>query len=351
MAVAFSTLTDPKAAPTYRSSAFQRAIEGLLYDPRDAVFVRLSLKVVLVMVPLLLALYLRFSWWLAAVVLVIQLPLMAPPVILMLHNTMHRPFFKKARWLNRVHPYAMSGLFGIPTGYMEHHVAMHHVENNLRSDLSSTMQYQRDNVLHWVAYVGRFFFTSHVGLTRYLVSKGRGALARRAMLSDGAHVACMVGLSFVNWRATLMAFVVPYLLIRIMMMVGNWGQHAFIDPSRPGDSYANSITCINGGYNARCFNDGYHIGHHVKQNRHWSEMPKDFEDNLAKYQAEGCIVFEKIDFFVVSMLLFGRQYGLLAKFFVRLPGDERSDAEIIEFLKGRTRRFAADVTEGVVVNA
>ena len=89
-----------------------------------------------------------------------------------------------------------------------------------------------------------------------------------------------------------MAFVVPYLLIRIMMMVGNWGQHAFIDPSRPGDSYANSITCINGAYNARCFNDGYHIGHHVKQNRHWSEMPKDFEDNLAKYQAEGCIVFE-----------------------------------------------------------
>jgi hypothetical protein len=62
-------------------------------------------------------------------------------------------------------------------------------------------------------------------------------------------------------------------------------------------------------------------------------------------------VFEKIDFFMVSMLLFGRQYGLLAKFFVKLPGDERSDAEIIEFLKSRTRRFADGVNEGVVVNA
>lgn len=351
MAGAHLNIIDPMAAPSYAPSRFQRAIEGLLYDPRDAVFVRLSLKSVLVMVPLIVMLYVWFSWWLAAVVAVIQLPLMAPPVILMLHNTMHRPFIKKHRWLNRVHPYAMSGLFGIPTGYMEHHVAMHHVENNLPKDLSSTMQYQRDNFFHWLMYVSRFFFTSHLGLTRYLVSKGRGALARRAMFSDAVHVSAMVALCFVNWRATLCAFIIPYIMIRVMMMVGNWGQHAFIDPARPGDSYANSITCINGGYNAKCFNDGYHIGHHVKQNRHWTEMPKDFLDNLERYRAENCIVFEKIDFFMVSMLLFGHQYGWLAKFFVRLPGDARTDTEIIEFLKGRTRRFADDVPNAVVVNA
>ncbi len=339
------------AAPTYAPSAFQKAIESLLYDPRDAVFVRLTLRAVLIMVPLIALLYAWFSWWLAAVVLVVQLPVMAPPVILMLHNTMHRPFIKKYRSLNRVHPYLMSALFGIPTGYMEHHVAMHHVENNLRGDLSSTMRYQRDNFLHWLVYVGRFFFTSHVELTRYLVSKNRAALARRAIGSDIVHMACMAGLCFVNWRATLVAFIVPYIAIRVMMMVGNWGQHAFIDPRRPGDSYANSITCINGGYNARCFNDGYHIGHHVKQNRHWADMPKDFLDNLERYRAEECIVFEKIDFFMVSVLLFTHQYRVLAKYFVRLPGDERTDEQVIDFLKARTRRIADDVPEGVVVNA
>jgi hypothetical protein len=88
---------------------------------------------------------------------------------------------------------------------------------------------------------------------------------------------------------------------------GNWGQHAFIDPSRPGDSYVNSITCINSPYNQRCFNDGYHIGHHVKQNRHWTELPKDFLDNQARYLKEGCIVFEGIDFFMVSVLLFAQR--------------------------------------------
>ena len=54
-----------------------------------------------------------------------------------------------------------------------------------------------------------------------------------------------------NWRAALVAFVVPWFTIRFLMMVGNWGQHAFIDARRPGDSYVNAITCINSGYNAR----------------------------------------------------------------------------------------------------
>jgi hypothetical protein len=139
--------------------------------------------------------------------------------------------------------------------------------------------------------------------------------------------------------------------MRFAMMWGNWGQHAFIDPNRPGDSFVNSITCINSVYNQRCFNDGYHIGHHIKQTRHWTEMPQDFLENQERYAKEGCIVFEGIDFFMVSLFLFLKRYDWLAKRFVRMPGDTRTDAEVIEFLKGRTRRIADDVPEGVVMNA
>ena len=135
------------------------------------------------------------------------------------------------------------------------------------------------------------------------------------------------------------------------MMLGNWGQHAFLDPSRPGDSYVNSITCINAPYNRRCFNDGYHIGHHVKQNRHWTELPQDFMANVDRYAKEGCIVFEGIDFFFVSFLLFLKRYDVLARHFVRLPGDQRTDPEVVAFLKTRTSRIADDVPEGAVMNA
>jgi len=199
---------DPTSAPTYAPSAFQRWTEGLLWDPRDAVFVRVTLRAFLVMVPMIAVLYWRFSWWMAPVFWGVQIFIEAP-VILMLHNTMHRPFFKRRAWLNRAHPYAMSALFGIPTGYMEHHVAMHHVENNLGDDISSTMRYQRDSILGVLLYIGRFLIFSHVDLWKYLHSRGRGALAKRAVFTDIVHMSAIAALCFVNWRSTLVAFAIP----------------------------------------------------------------------------------------------------------------------------------------------
>lgn len=336
-------LTDPVAPPTYARTRLQLLLEGLVHDPRDVVFLRVTLRAVAVMVPLLALLYWRFSWWLGAAVLAMQIGVLAPPVILMLHNTMHRPFIKGPRWVGRAHAWTMSALFGIPTGYLEHHVAMHHVENNLPSDLSSTMRYQRDSVLHWLVYVLRFLFLIPFELSRYLISKGRGALAVRAVGSDLAHLAAMGVLFTLNWRATLVAFAIPYVVVRVMMMVGNWGQHAFIDPARPGDSLVNSITCINTRYNQRCFNDGYHIGHHVKQNRHWTELPQDLLANAGRYRRAGSIVFEGLDFFIVAVLLFTRRYDVLSRHFVRLADDVRTDAEVSDFLRSRTQRIRPEV--------
>lgn len=341
---------DPTSAPLYPPSSFQRWSERLLYDPRDAVFLRVTLRAVLVMVPMIAVLYWRFSWWMAPVFWAMQV-FLETPVVLMLHNTMHRPFIRRYRWLNRAHPAAMSVLFGIPTGYMEHHVAMHHVENNLPSDLSSTMRYQRDSFPAFLLYFVRFMLFSHVELWAYLHSRGRGALAWRAIFSDVLHMSAIAGLCFVRWQPTVVAFLVPYLTVRLLMMFGNWGQHAFIDASRPGDNHVNSITCINSRYNARCFNDGYHIGHHLKQNRHWTALPGDLLTNLERYLAKGSLVFDGMDFFSVSVSLFLHRYDWLARRLVRLPGDTRSDAEVIAFLKSRTAAIVGDLPEGTAVNA
>ena len=334
------TLTDPTVAPRYPRSAFQSWSEGLLYDARDAVFLRVALRASLAMIAMIAVLYWRFSWWMAPCFWAVQVYL-TTPVVLMLHNTMHRPFIKKPRWLNRALPGVMSALFGIPTGYMEHHVAMHHVENNLPDDLSSTMRYRRDSFLQFLLYFARFMLFSHVELWGYLHSRGRGALARRAIFSDLVHMAVIAGLCFLRWQPAVVAFLVPYVTVRFLMMFGNWGQHAFIDPAHPGDSHLNSITCVNTTYNARCFNDGYHIGHHIKQNRHWTELPGDFLASAERYQARGSVVFDGFDFFSVAVSLFLHRYDWLARHFVRLPGDTRSDAEVIAFLKSRTAPIVA----------
>ena len=99
------------------------------------------------------------------------------------------------------------------------------------------------------------------------------------------------------------------------MMAGNWAQHAFIDPGTPGNCYRNSITCINSGYNKKCWNDGYHIGHHLYPSLHWTEMPGEFLNNLEKYKMEDAIVFRKLDYFLIWLLLMTNSYTTLANYF------------------------------------
>ena len=330
------TLTDPTDIPAYRPSALHTWCVKALYDSRDEIFVRLTLKACAVMVPILALMLFSFHWLLVPVYLAAWTWL-APSVILMLHNTMHRPFIRRPRFLSHAHPYLFSATFGIPTGYMEHHVGMHHVENNLPPDLSSTMKFQRDNFFHFLAYFGRFFFLSPVEVPLYLSKKKRGNLARRAIIGELVHYALVVAVCFIDLRGGLVGFALPLVVVRFLMMMGNWGQHAFIDQNDPGNSLLNSITCINAGYNHKAFNDGYHIGHHVKSNRHWTQMPADFEANIDTYARAGSIVFHGLDFFFVSLLLFTHQYKFLARRFVRLDGVERSDDEVIAFLKTRLR--------------
>jgi hypothetical protein len=121
------------------------------------------------------------------------------------------------------------------------------------------------------------------------------------------------------------------------MLAGNWGQHAFVDEASPANNYRNSITCINSGYNRRCFNDGYHIGHHLKSTRHWTEMPGEFTRNVGTYAAENAIVFTGIDFFVVWVFLMLKRYDWLAQRMVPLGNSQPSLEESVALLRRRTQ--------------
>ena len=162
-------------------------------------------------------------------------------------------------------------------------------------------------------------------------------MARKALLGEMCHWGVIAGAIALKWQFGVVAFLFPYVAVRFMMMVGNWGQHAFVNTERKNDGLSNSITCINSGYNHRAFNDGYHVGHHLKANRHWTEMPQDFAANREAYAQAGAIVFEGIDFFLVSVLLWTGQWSVLGKRFVRLDGQPRSDADVIAMLKSRVQ--------------
>lgn len=341
--IAGITLSDPTFAPKPERNALERLALHFINDERDLPFVWLSLSMTLVLVPLTVLLFWPgvFRWWMAPAYWAVLFGLFFDRYILMLHNTSHRRLFKrKYKVLNNYVPWILGPFCGeSPETYFIHHITMHHAEGNMPNDLSSTMRFQRDKLSHFLRYFFRFFFLIIPDMMSYQLRKKRAPIVRRMLTGEVGFYLFCAGMCFLNWQATLVVFVIPFLLCRFLMMCGNWGQHAFVDPEDPGNSYRNSITCINARYNRRCFNDGYHIGHHVQANRHWTEMPEDFERDRASYVKNDAIVFEGIDFFMVWFYLMLNRYDTLAKHFVELREKPRSHDEIVALLKSRTRAF------------
>lgn len=341
-----STITDPRYVAPESYSAVDLFILRLIRDKRDLPFVWLTLKISVTLLPLGLLLYMPFIngiWWWAIALAYAYLNNFAykGPFGLMLHCTSHRILFKKNyNFLNYYLPWIIAPFFGhSPETYFAHHIGMHHAENNMEEDESSTMPFQRDSIKDFGRYFISFLFTGMYHLATYLYHKKRKKLMYRSVRGEIMFILFCTALCFVNFPATLWVFIIPFVLFRLITMMGNWAQHAFIDPNEPDNPYKNSITCINTKYNIKCWNDGYHISHHEKQSMHWTEHPDYFLKTLNHYADHQAIVFDGIHFLHVFIWLMRKRYDLLAQHYVNIGDHYKNEEDTISFLKMRTRRF------------
>lgn len=333
-------LTDP----IYHNKENGRALDGFVLkfinDKRDLPFVYLTLRITATVVPFAAVLFFvsGLHWFFYAAYFALYIFFLGP-YILMLHNTCHRKLFKKQYSAFTKYIHWFLGLFfgQTPETYFHHHIAMHHAENNLEEDLSSTMRYRRDSIRSFLQYLIHFYFLGVLHLSFYFSKKNRHKFAWRVLTGESIYILLMIGLCFYNLPATLVVFVLPLLFTRFSMMAGNWAQHAFIDEKQPENVYTNSITCINTVYNKKCFNDGYHIGHHLRSSLHWTEMPADFLKNIEKYRLNKAVVFAGLDYFQIWFLLMTKNYAYLSKRFVTLTDQPAANKEIQAFLKSRTQ--------------
>lgn len=331
-------ITDPRQA---QGRLHMNWAAGYLNDARDVVFVRLMLECTVTA-------GVGVALWVSSLPLVFVGPLYWAGLLiwtldrftLMLHCTSHRQLFKpRYKSLNRVIPWLLGPFFGqTPNTYFAHHLAMHHREENLMGDLSATLRFRRDRLDHWLRYYLRFLFCGIFELSRYFARRRQFKLLTQVLVGEGVYWGLLLLLASLQPARTIAVFLVPLLLVRTLMMIGNWGQHAFVCARYPEDPYRASITCINTRYNRRCFNDGYHVLHHVKPRCHWSCHPAEFERDLPEYGKHDSIVFDGLDFFQVWVCLMFRRWNVLAAHFVRLPGaPQRSSEDVIALLRKRVK--------------
>ena len=224
-------------------------LEGLMRDPRDWPFLPLAATMSVTLIPLAVYLFLpgRFRWWLGGVYLFLNVIVFADQFVFMNHMAWHSPIFKKDWALfNNYLPWVLGPLFGIPSAlYVSHHIMMHHPSDNLPDDRSSTMHYQRDSFSDFLRYMFRFMFGVSFDLVAYHREKNRRKGVTRAIVGEVGMLLALVAATLLNWRAALFVAILPAFLMRFFMMVGNCGNHAFIDPKDPGNLYRNSCNIIN----------------------------------------------------------------------------------------------------------
>ncbi len=76
--------------------------------------------------------------------------------------------------LDRIFPHILDPLMGHTwNSYYHHHVKHHHVEGNGPDDLSSTIRYQRDDVFHFLHYLGRFMLLVWLEAAAVLLPEGQ----------------------------------------------------------------------------------------------------------------------------------------------------------------------------------
>ncbi|MBS1646344.1 MAG: fatty acid desaturase [Bacteroidetes bacterium] len=338
-----TTLTDPTYNPNTQYNLIGRFFLNLMNDKRDMAFIKLCVLITFTTIPFAAYLFIpgNLTWWLVLLYYAFNFIFLTSPFILMLHLTSHRPLFKKEyNYLNNVIPWIIGPFFGeTPESYFAHHLGMHHAEENMPSDLSSTMKYQRDSFGDFMKYYMDFIIRGIYDLAHYLKIKNRMKIRKNFIVGEISFWVVALALLFFNPLASLFVFIIPVFIVRFLMMAGNWGQHAFINKMTPRNSYTNSINCINCRYNHTSFNDGYHIVHHIKPAMHWLELPEEFLKNKEQYIANKAIIFEGIDFFMVWFFLMTKNYKKLAKHFVVSHPDIASEEDVIAFLKERVARI------------
>lgn len=342
-----SKLTDPVSLKPQNYNRLDTFFIRFIRDERDLPFIYFTISIILLLIPYAVLLFsdLLAGWyWLAAAVIymIINAAFFIGRFALMFHCATHRTLFKKQyNYLNYLLPYLIAPLFGhMADTYYAHHVGMHHAENNLKDDESSTMLYQRDSLKSFLLYLAKFMITGIYDIAAYFKKRNRKKLMYSAIRGEMLFIFFCLFLCFFNWPATFCVFIFTYFFYRLIAMLGNWAQHAFIDPADPGNPYKNSMNCINSKYNWECWNDGYHISHHLKPTMHWTEHPAYFQKTVHKYIDNNAVVFSKIDIIMVAVFLLAKRYDLLARNFVNIGNRFTSEEEVIAFLKERTTRFA-----------
>jgi fatty acid desaturase len=209
--------------------------------------------------------------------------------IVVTHNFLHTPFFRR-RWLNRAFPMLNSANLFLPQVLYKYHHLTHHqyandpIRNGTTQDPSSTFRYGRGGQQEG------FFSYSALGLFRDGTSNAYREAMRHGQRSQfwmelAAIVATAVFWLAIDWRWFLLAFIPTFYAGWFLALLENYYEHH--RATDPDSRWADSVSYYGRWYNLMMFNEGYHQEHHFKPHLHWTRRPQVHVEWKGKFKEAG----------------------------------------------------------------
>ena len=213
------------------------------------------------------------------------------------------------------------------------HVCLHHRENAGFDDTRNTMGYDRSSRLDFLCYMAYNIWTV-LGIAPYTYFRAKGDEKNRKRMLRGmlCYYAYFAAVFVYDWRIGILYVLVPILCMNFINAITAWVQHAFCDPERPDDYFANTVTVVD---EVNFMNEGFHLCHHHRSSLHWTEMPVHFERLRDRMKEAGSLVFRDLDFFGLFLeLTLLRRMDVLAEKLV--PWDPMNHEQRLALLSKRT---------------
>jgi hypothetical protein len=347
-------------APAARiGAALARAAQALarvsLRDPRNAPYLYTLVGVGLWTPALLVASFFlqqrlaaapRFPWPAAVLAAFAYHVLMMGPyfrffayVSTLVHKEGHEPrglFKPPFGALNHAFGWLLGPLYGhVPESYPLGHLRIHHKHDNGPEDVTSTLALDRSRPSQWFVYLRRFaLYWSGISIVAWFARRGRRREARRMALAMACYFGAIGAAIAIAPFFGFFYLLLPHLCVVIYLAAINYAWHAFCDPDDPGNEWVSSVTILNGGYNV--FEEDYHVVHHQRPQRHWSEAPADYAAHADDYRRNLASVFRDTHEFELFFWIVTGRHDLLASHFVD-PTGALSQQEKLDLLVRRLK--------------
>ena len=220
----------------------------------------------------------------------------------------------------------------VPNSYGIAHNKIHHRFDNGLDDVHTNLDLDRTKFKSFVIYVPRFmlYWAGVSPLVHFIVRK-EWVFARKMFLGIAYHVALFLAVYAWNPTFAIAYIAFPFGEAVIFFSGISYLWHCWVDPSDPYNPYVTSVTILKGHDNI--WNEDYHVIHHDNLGLHWSEAPKNFEENKAEYAKYKATIFEDTEEGALLFWMLSGNWKMLAKHFVDLDGKltlEEKEALLLE---------------------